>query len=225
MWVESSKTGFNLPLTPNSQPSTQNPPFNRPLMVGSELANLSRLNGTVRRSPSPHGRVGTPELESELSELSGRRPLMVGSELANLSRLNGTVRRSPSPHSRVGTQTGSAYYSVQLKSPSPHGRVGTQFYWMVVTEMERSPSPHGRVGTPTGLRSLTWHPSNRRPLMVGSELSRDAPEIAALFVRRPLIVGSEPLRGSTATDPSKLGHFRQKSPPRLYPVFKVLKTA
>jgi len=33
------------------------------------------------------------------------------------------------------------------------------------------------------------------------------------------------LRGSTATDPSKLGHFRLKSPPRLYPVFKVLKTA
>jgi hypothetical protein len=33
------------------------------------------------------------------------------------------------------------------------------------------------------------------------------------------------LRGSTATDPSKLGHFRQKSPPRLYPVFKVLETA
>jgi hypothetical protein len=33
------------------------------------------------------------------------------------------------------------------------------------------------------------------------------------------------LRGSTATDPSKLGHFRQKSPPRLYPAFKVLKTA
>jgi hypothetical protein len=33
------------------------------------------------------------------------------------------------------------------------------------------------------------------------------------------------LRGSTATDPSKLGHFRLKSPPRLYPVFKVLETA
>jgi hypothetical protein len=33
------------------------------------------------------------------------------------------------------------------------------------------------------------------------------------------------LRGSTATDPSKLGHFRLKSPPRLYPAFKVLKTA
>jgi hypothetical protein len=32
-------------------------------------------------------------------------------------------------------------------------------------------------------------------------------------------------RRSTATDPSKLGHFRQKSPPRLYPAFKVLKTA
>jgi hypothetical protein len=33
------------------------------------------------------------------------------------------------------------------------------------------------------------------------------------------------LRRSTATDPSKLGHFRLKSPPRLYPAFKVLKTA
>jgi hypothetical protein len=33
------------------------------------------------------------------------------------------------------------------------------------------------------------------------------------------------LRGSTATDPSKLGHFGLKSPPRLYPAFKVLKTA
>jgi hypothetical protein len=33
------------------------------------------------------------------------------------------------------------------------------------------------------------------------------------------------LRGSTATDPSKLGHFRLKSPPRFYPVFKVLETA
>jgi hypothetical protein len=33
------------------------------------------------------------------------------------------------------------------------------------------------------------------------------------------------LKRSTATDPSKLGHFRLKSPPHLYPAFKVLKTA
>jgi hypothetical protein len=33
------------------------------------------------------------------------------------------------------------------------------------------------------------------------------------------------LKRSTATDPSKLGHFRLKSPPSLYPAFKVLKTA
>ena len=33
------------------------------------------------------------------------------------------------------------------------------------------------------------------------------------------------LRGSTATEPSKLGYFGLKLPPRLYLAFKVLKTA
>jgi hypothetical protein len=33
------------------------------------------------------------------------------------------------------------------------------------------------------------------------------------------------LKGSTATDLSKLGHFGLKLPPLLYPAFKVLKTA
>jgi len=33
------------------------------------------------------------------------------------------------------------------------------------------------------------------------------------------------LRGSTATDPSKFGHFGQKLPPLLYSAFKVLKRA
>ena len=41
---------------------------------------------------------------------------------------------------------------------------------------------------------LAIRADSRRPLMVGSELSRDALEIAALFVRRPLIVGSEQCR-------------------------------
>ena len=88
--------------------------------------------------------------------------------------------------------------------------------------------------------------------MVGSELLPCQSLSPQNPLRRPLMVGSEPkanfgvltvkrretgkglqstfgcpktLRGSTATDPSKLGHFRLKSPPRLYPVFKVLKTA
>jgi hypothetical protein len=33
------------------------------------------------------------------------------------------------------------------------------------------------------------------------------------------------LRGSTATEPSKLGYFGLKLPPRLYLAFKVLKMA
>jgi len=77
----------------------------------------------------------------------------------------------------------------------------------VVTQPDKSPSPHSRVGTKANLRVLT---AKRRETGKGLQSTFDCPKT---------------LRGSTATDPSKLGHFRQKSPPHLYPVFKVLETA
>ena len=128
------------------------------------------------------------------------------------------------------TKTKPVMPEEMAQSPSPHGRVGTR--WFVAAqnrpklvavpswsgrnrvhhrngmeECEESPSPHGRVGTKANFRVLTV---KRRETEKGLQSTFDCPKT---------------LRGSTATDPSKLGHFRLKSPPRLYPVFKVLKTA
>ena len=54
----------------------------RPLMVGSEPDILIQIDSILGRSPSPHGRVGTPASVPPAIYKPSRRPLMVGSEHA-----------------------------------------------------------------------------------------------------------------------------------------------
>ena len=188
----------------------------RPLMVGSERGWKNTMNHSplivavpswsgrnafpawqlcaTFLSPSPHGRVGTTDVDC-----------IVACDAS----------ASPSPHGRVGTVGASTRSLRSYESPSPHGRVGTA-NGAIISRLPGKvtvPSWSGRnrkVPAPT-----RRHPVRHRPLMVGSERTRarcpvgrkslvtvpswsgrnalDKTEASRRFSHRPLMVGSERL--------------------------------
>ena len=120
----------------------------RPLMVGSELIVTARSVRFPKRSPSPHGRVGTStRRHCDVHCSPSRRPLMVGSELVPW------VRRARRESVAVPSWSGRNINAVLKKA----------------LDSDPSPSPHGRVGTTASFLTLTRLLTGRRPLMVGSE--------------------------------------------------------
>jgi hypothetical protein len=163
-------------------------------MVGSELKLTSRLIGSVgercrKRSPSPHGRVGTVEgcrrgIEVAVPSWSGRNKVTQLGLIDEVSRCRRPLM--------VGSEHVGGFYAIRsglqlVAVPSWSGRniLGLSPYRIVPC---RRPLI---VGSEQLLQvdAVNDHFIIRRPLIVGSELEKLT---LVEETSRPLIVGSEP---------------------------------